>query len=833
MTNRKNDIIQEAIKKAKKESVMGKLGDSPYEDPMEPWSGKYQSPVKEELIVEVNTMLLFRYIKAQGYNPEFMTFAQRSSYARSNAFKRWKEEHKADQLTTTKEEVENLDEAEVDEMAGANMDTRAVHQHLKKVGWKLTRSSGGHDVFTHPESDKSIPVPRHKQLKAPLVLSIMKSSKIEAKKLDEAGTGLLMSYIKAKGLNPLSMDGNQKSAYSRSSEFQQYKSKRASESLGELKELYGMKGLSDLIINQQEISEISGMGERGDDWNESAGAKLSMPLKGHPYHKKSDAELRYIQKDAAEAAKAMKGHAPNSEAKYLDQVNDASTVLYYRGKGGKQLAKEEVEIDEAAKWRQGYSASGHPPGYKHKSGEIGPLGGTYTNEPSGYDGDTSKSPVNKYRDAADPLASRDKTKLSTTGKKLLARNAMSNLKAAITRSKGTHGPVGKLPEENEIDEADNLTMRGMFTANPGSIPSYMRSTEKGKKSLADKNKPVLKDLIKRQLGKHPKPNLPEEVDLEEETDKKDTVTLDIPLMIRVLEYAREDAKTDMDSHKVVENLINLRGEGPLSMEHYDAIVNIKGTVKESSELDEASYGIGGYTRGFDRSKQRFKSNELSKELGHEVGGRSPMNPVEEPHAVHINGKKWKTFGSKSHATNVAKSLTNKVSGVTVVKEENLTEFKKQPDNMDADDHITREEKVMSKKDDPCWKGYRMYGKKNKGGKQVPNCVPEETKVSEGIYGIEDSPMSATNSVKAMENSGCKKKMSSAAKMIKSIYKEKGVSESTYDWEKENKGTKGKEVTAKITLTGGKTMTGKDRDTVEIEPVLKTKTKNTAGMKTSD
>ena len=79
-------------------------------------------------------------------------------------------------------------------------------------------------------------------------------------------------------------------------------------------------------------------------------AALGVPLKGHPYHKKTDAELRYIQKDAAEAAKAMKFHAPRSEAKYLDQVNDASTVLHYRSKGGKQLAKEEVEeLDELSK----------------------------------------------------------------------------------------------------------------------------------------------------------------------------------------------------------------------------------------------------------------------------------------------------------------------------------------------------------------------------------------------------------------------------------------------------------------------------------------------------
>ena len=29
------------------------------------------------------------------------------------------------------------------------------------------------------------------------------------------------------------------------------------------------------------------------------------------------------------------------------------------------------------------------------------------------------------------------------------------------------------------------------------------------------------------------------------------------------------------------------------------------------------------------------------------------------------------------------------------------------------------------KDDPCWKGYRQYGMKKKGNKEVPNCVPEQ------------------------------------------------------------------------------------------------------------
>lgn len=46
---------------------------------------------------------------------------------------------------------------------------------------------------------------------------------------------------------------------------------------------------------------------------------------------------------------------------------------------------------------------------------------------------------------------------------------------------------------------------------------------------------------------------------------------------------------------------------------------------------------------------------------HTVTSKEP----EHPHAVHINGKKWKSFGSQSHATNVAK----KIKGATVHKEE--------------------------------------------------------------------------------------------------------------------------------------------------------------------
>jgi len=57
----------------------------------------------------------------------------------------------------------------------------------------------------------------------------------------------------------------------------------------------------------------------------------------------------------------------------------------------------------------------------------------------------------------------------------------------------------------------------------------------------------------------------------EETDEKDMVCFDIPLLIRVLEFTREEMKTDIELHNMVERLINMRHDVPLDMTHYDEI----------------------------------------------------------------------------------------------------------------------------------------------------------------------------------------------------------------------------------------------------------------------
>ena len=62
------------------------------------------------------------------------------------------------------------------------------------------------------------------------------------------------------------------------------------------------------------------------------------PIPHHDYHRKTNLELEYILEDANQAAIAMRGVNADAEAKYLDQINDAATVLAYRARGGKIAA---------------------------------------------------------------------------------------------------------------------------------------------------------------------------------------------------------------------------------------------------------------------------------------------------------------------------------------------------------------------------------------------------------------------------------------------------------------------------------------------------------------
>lgn len=74
-------------------------------------------------------------------------------------------------------------------------------------------------------------------------------------------------------------------------------------------------------------------------------------------------------------------------------------------------------------------------------------------------------------------------------------------------------------------------------------------------------------------------------------DTKDSVSLDVPLFIRMLELAREDIKSDEELHKVVERVLDLKDKGTLTMDDYSYIVNSESKDQEpvpTSSHDELS-----------------------------------------------------------------------------------------------------------------------------------------------------------------------------------------------------------------------------------------------------
>ena len=79
--------------------------------------------------------------------------------------------------------------------------------------------------------------------------------------------------------------------------------------------------------------------------------------------------------------------------------------------------------------------------------------------------------------------------------------------------------------------------------------------------------------------------------MENSFNPTDKITVDVPLFIRLLEYAREDAKTDVDLHNVAEKAVMLSENGAtLTMANYNAIVN--STAEEIQEMKIMQYLAG-------------------------------------------------------------------------------------------------------------------------------------------------------------------------------------------------------------------------------------------------
>lgn len=59
--------------------------------------------------------------------------------------------------------------------------------------------------------------------------------------------------------------------------------------------------------------------------------------------------------------------------------------------------------------------------------------------------------------------------------------------------------------------------------------------------------------------------------VKENVDSVDKITMDVPLLTRILELAREDIKSDEELHNLLTRIIELKNQDVLTMNDYDKI----------------------------------------------------------------------------------------------------------------------------------------------------------------------------------------------------------------------------------------------------------------------
>ena len=340
----------------------------------------------------------------------------------------------------------------------------------------------------------------------------------------------------------------------------------------------------------------------------------------------------------------------------------------------------------------------------------------------------------------------------------------------------------------------------------------------------------------------------------EAIDKMDVVMFDIPLLIRMLEYAREDAKTDMDLHKVVEKLIHIRKKGVLTMKDYTFVTRLR----ESLELDENHVAIAMGQMMDDEGSmvlnQLDQMDRAVKMVRDYIGADYEKQlPAWVQSKLTLATDYIDTVGnylsSKNEDVNEAASAS-----IRMYKALQQAKEKREREERLGNELLNKkppEQKPVQKEEvkDEYARKVDKYLKK----KYAPEQKPVQKEEIESFKPM-DQP-NYNNSIQARQkkaDDATKDKnkkliqMSKSARIIKSIYKRKGMKEEIYDHEKEDKSvaTYGKKPKiqratdnsnmekpqAAAIMTGGTTLTGEKRDTIEIDPMMKMRSRPDSGKR---
>jgi hypothetical protein len=425
-----------------------------------------------------------------------------------------------------------------------------------------------------------------------------------------------------------------------------------------------------------------------------------------------------------------------------------------------------------------------------------------------------------------------------------------------------------LKKEETLDEVsmDNISPMMQAHVKKGRVGSLNVGTRMASP------KPTLKPKVKpKKVGLFQRLFAGEEVQMEE-TNKKDIVCFDIPLLIRVLEFTREEMSTDIELHNMVERLINMRDNVPLDMSHYDEIT--QKLVKENhiaiamgKMLDDEGSMVLSQLEQLERAIAMVRSyigKDYEKQLPAWVQAKITLATdyvdtvgnyiVSKDEKVNESVKKpnpsaLDKFRKASDEREKKHAETEKNSGGMTSAIDRLQKHMNK-EEAELDEMITE---VLSK--DASAGDWIHDFVHSKNPKFAGKSTAERKKMALGAYygkkneDMWQDPQAATQTPADGANGGNqvadrKRQMSKSARIIKSLYKKKGVvKEDMYDHEKEDKSvaTYGKKPKmsqtdkkdslgenkpqAAATLSGGTTLTGVKRDSIEIDPIMRNRPGN--------
>ena len=158
----------------------------------------------------------------------------------------------------------------------------------------------------------------------------------------------------------------------------------------------------------------------------------------------------------------------------------------------------------------------------------------------------------------------------------------------------------------------------------------------------------------------------------QEKDAVDTISMDIPLFLRMLEYSREDASQDMDLHDVTEKA-NLLGKerGILQMDDYDEIIGAAEDIKEGmgNEVGDKVYFRGDLGEKYPSSQGYYGIIEDTNSARN-----YNMNAIYMVTVYDKNDNEIKTI--KTDWTNLTSKMMNEAELTEAYVPSNIKEFAK-------------------------------------------------------------------------------------------------------------------------------------------------------------